>query len=340
MLISKKGIYMANKKRYYKNRAPKRNQEGANEQTAKYSETQLTLSLEDLGIGESTCELLSKNRILTAADLVKRTEKDMYKVQGLNKKILFEVKDALRAKDMELRPDPQKQNANAEQKQNATDFGKQNEFGGEQKGKSDKKKPQNDVQKRDENDKETRDKSAKSERADKGEKTRASKFGLSDRVGAKPQQNKNQQSQKQNDKNKQKNVEKLTEPLKPGQWRKVLKGGKWGYSNGFKIVIPTIYDEIFAFKEGLASVEIDEKCGYIDEENNIVIPLDYDTAMSFSEGLAMVCRGEKCGYINKNNEVIIPFEYDAGTPFENGEAKIKKDGKWGTITVEGKITWI
>lgn len=330
---------MANKKRYYKNRASKRNQEGANEQIAKYSEAQLTLSLQDLGIGESTCELLSKNRIQTAADLVKRSEKDMYKVQGLNKKILFEVKDALRAKDMELRPEPQKQTAKAEQKQNATDSNKQNEFDGEQKSKSDKKKPQNDSQKRGENDKESSDKSAKSERQDKGEKTRASKFGLSDRASAKPQQN-NRQPQKQNDKNKQKPAEKLIEPLKPGQWRKVLKGGKWGYSNGFKIVIPTMYDEIFAFKEGLASVEIDEKCGYIDEENNVVIPLDYDTAMSFSEGLAMVCRGEKCGYINKNNEVVIPFEYDAGTPFENGEAKIKKDGKWGTITVEGKITWI
>lgn len=331
---------MANKKHYYKNRTPKRNQEGANEQIAKYSEAQLALSLEDLGIGESTCELLSKNRIQTAADLVKRTEKDMYKVQGLNKKILFEVKDALRAKDMELRPEPQKQTANAEQKQNVTDFGKQSESSGEQKGKSDKKKPQNDLQKHGENDKAARDKSEKSARADKNERNRASKFGLSDRASAKPQQNKNQQSQKQNDKNKQKTVEKLTEPLKPGQWRKVLKGGKWGYSDGFKIVIPTMYDEIFAFKEGLASVEIDEKCGYIDEENNIVIPLDYDTAMSFSEGLAMVCRGEKCGYINKNNEVVIPFEYDAGTPFENGEAKIKKDGKWGTITQDGKITWI
>lgn len=330
---------MANKKRYYKNRAPKRSQEGANEQIAKYSEAQLTLSLEDLGIGESTCELLSKNRIQTAADLVKRTEKDMYKVQGLNKKILFEVKDALRAKDMELRPEPQKQTATAEKKQNAADSNKQSEFGGEQKGKSDKKKPQNDSQKRGENDKESSDKSAKSESRDKSEKTRASKFGLSDRASAKPQQN-NRQPQKQNDKNKQKPAEKLAEPLKSGQWRKVLKGGKWGYSNGFKIVIPTMYDEIFAFKEGLASVEIDEKCGYIDEENNVVIPLDYDTAMSFSEGLAMVCRGEKCGYINKNNEVVIPFEYDAGTPFENGEAKIKKDGKWGTITVEGKITWI
>ena len=96
---------MANKKRYYKNRAPKRNQEGANEQTAKYSETQLTLSLEDLGISESTCELLSKNRILTAADLVKRTEKDMYKVQGHNKKILCENKEKLKANDMCLRPE-------------------------------------------------------------------------------------------------------------------------------------------------------------------------------------------------------------------------------------------
>ncbi len=327
---------MANKKRYYKNRAPKRNQEGANEQIAKYSEAQLSLSLGDLGLGESTCELFLKNRIQTAADLVKRTEKDMYKVQGLNKKILFEVKDALKAKDMELRPEPQKQASNAEQKQNVTDFGKQIEAGGEQKSKFDKKKTQNELQKRGENDKETNDKFAKQ---DKSEKTRTSKFGLSERANAKPQQNKNQQ-QKQNDKNRQKPVEKLTEPLKPGQWRKVLKGGKWGYSDGFKIVIPTMYDEIFAFKEGLASVEIDEKCGYIDEENNVVIPLDYDTAMSFSEGLAMVCRGEKCGYIDKNNEVIVPFEYDAGTPFENGEAKIKKDGKWGTITQEGKITWI
>lgn len=42
----------------------------------------------------------------------------------------------------------------------------------------------------------------------------------------------------------------------------------------------------------------------------------------------------------QNDEVVIPFEYDAGTPFENGEAKIKKDGKWGTITTDGKITWI
>lgn len=283
------------------------------------------------GYKRSNSRVACKNRILTAADLVKRTEKDMYKVQGLNKKILFEVKDALKAKDMSLRPEPPKpktdnvQNAkttqNAQKEQSA-------DVNGDQKRKNDKKQ---NSQKSEKLDRRTNDDTnAKAERT--------SKFGLSDRASSKPQ-NKQNQTVKQNDKKSQKS-EKLTEPLKQGQWRKVLKGGKWGYSDGFKIVIPTMYDEIFAFKEGLASVEIDEKCGYIDEQNNVVIPLDYDTAMSFSEGLAMVCRGEKCGYINKNNEVVIPFEFDAATPFENGEAKVKKDGKWGTITTDGKITWI
>lgn len=322
---------MANKKRYYNNRSKKQNQESVIEQTAKFSQEQLSLSTEDWGISEATRELLAKNRILTAADLVKRTEKDMYKVQGLNKKILFEVKDALKAKDMSLRPEPQKpktdnvQNAktpqNVQKEQSA-------DVNGDQKRKNDKKQ---NSQKSEKLDRRTNDDTnAKAERT--------SKFGLSDRASSKPQ-NKQNQTVKQNDKKSQKS-EKLTEPLKQGQWRKVLKGGKWGYSDGFKIVIPTMYDEIFAFKEGLASFEIDEKCGYIDEQNNVVIPPDYDTAMSFSEGLAMVCRGEKCGYINKNNEVVIPFEFDAATPFENGEAKVKKDGKWGTITTEGKITWI
>lgn len=330
---------MANKKRYYKNRPQKQNQqnqESVNQQTAKFSQEQLALSTEDLGISESTRELLSKNRIQTAADLVKRTEKDMYKVQGLNKKILFEIKDALRAKDMCLRPEvakPQNQ-----QKQGGDDSAQKEQRGGNDLQNAAKRKGDKQASKNakdgalDEKSERRKELSTGTQRQER------SKFGLTDKASVKPQ-SKQGQNQK-TDKKQQKAVEKLTEPLKPGQWRKVLKGGKWGYSNGFKIVIPTMYDEIFAFKEGLASVEIDEKCGYIDEENNVVIPLDYDTAMSFSEGLAMVCKGEKCGYINKNNEVVIPFEYDAATPFENGEAKIKKDGKWGTITTDGKITWI
>lgn len=313
---------MANKKHYHnnKNRRPKSdtlNNNAVNAQVAKYSEAQLMMTLSELGLSEATCTLLESNKITKSADLVKRTEKDMYKVQGLNKRILFEIKDALKKSGMSL-------------------------FVNQESGKeNNNKKPQNANQ-------EGKKKSAEEVKpADEPQKDeKKSKFGLVDRPqtkngqkSQKPEQ-KPQKQAKQNKDNKPQKPEKLTEPLKAGQWRKVLKGGKWGYSDGFKVVIPTMYDEIFAFKEGLASVEINEKCGYINEQNEVVISLDYDTAMSFSDGLAMVVKGDKCGYINKDNEVIIPFEYDAGTPFEDGEAKIKKDGKWGTITKSGKITWI
>ena len=133
---------------------------------------------------------------------------------------------------------------------------------------------------------------------------------------------------------------KLTEPLPFPEWRKIQKNGKWGFYDGFKTVIPAMYDEVFFFKDGLAAVELDEKCGYIDPENTVVIPLEYETAMSFSEGYACVVKGGKCGYIDKNNEVVVPFIYDAATPFEGGESKVKKDGRWGTLTPDGNVKWI
>lgn len=287
---------MANKKFYYRNKNKSQKAE-AKAPAVSYTAEQLQRTLKDLGISEATCALLEKNRINIAGDLVKRTDKDLFRVQGFNKKMLFEVKDALRAANMELRCEAQ-----AEGKPSA---------GTEQ--------PSVHKEHKDEQPQHT------------------SKFGLADR--------RTEGKQKQTQPAKQApqkapRAEKLTEPLTVENWRKVMKGGKWGFSDGFKIVVPTMYDEVFCFKEGLASVEIDGKCGFIDSENNIVIPFVYDIAMSFSEGLAMVANGEKCGYINKENEVVIPFSFDAATPFEGGEAKVKKEGKWATITPDNKLVWI
>ncbi len=300
---------MANKKFYYRNKKKKNNGADAqNAQITQYTEEQLSMKLETLGICETTCELLEKNDIFQASDIVKRTEKDMYKVQGLNKKILIEVRNALSKNGMAFRELEQKPKTDdSTKKQKAEDAQKKTQNSNSQKKQNNKQKSDSEVA------------------IDAQTAPKKSKFGIADRKDDKQSQQKSQKQQKQ-------------EPVVG--MRKVMKGGKWGYSNGNKIVIPTMYDEIFPFKEGLASVEIDEKCGYIDENNNIVIPLEYETAMSFSEGLAMVVKGNKCGYINKNNEVIIPFEYDAGTPFENGEAKVKKDGKWGTLTPDDKVVWI
>lgn len=245
----------------------------------------MSLALENIGVGPRTAELLAKNKINTAGDVVMRTERDMFKVQGFNKKMLFELKDALKAQGMEFRPDTPKPQKKDVQKPAQKD----------EKQKEDKQKAQ----------KPQKDKQKAEKKADKPEK-----------------------------------APKLKEPLQVEDWRKVQKGGKWGFYDGFKTVIPAIYDEVYCFHDGLASVELDEKCGYIDSENNIVIPFDYETAMSFSEGYAAVSKKDKFGYINKENTVVIPFEYDAATVFENGEAKVKKDGKWGTIFPDGSVKWI
>ena len=335
---------MANKKFYYKKRRPaENNAEAEKAQVATYTEKQLTTPVEELGFSPATLELLQKNRVKIAADLAKRSEKDLYKIQGLNKKILLEVKSALKAHGMEIRvDDAAKSDANGAKPQKGDGAARQKQDENAQKAKPAKQdKPSKG--------------SSKPEKFDEPKKERKARFGLADRDEgeARASQHLSQQTVGKRNTAKQKpeksektkperpeRPEKLTEPLPIEEWRKVLKGGKWGYSNGFTIVIPTMYDEIFAFKEGLASVEIAEKCGYIDSENNLVIPLMYDTAMSFSEGLAMVCVGEKCGYINKENVMVIEPQFDAATAFEGGEAKVKKDGKWATIVPDGTLTWI
>lgn len=265
----------------------------------RYTEEKRALTLADLGVGERLAELLTKNRVTTAGDLVRRTERDMFRIQGFNKKMLVELKKCLAAKGMDFLPE-----------------------------KSDKPQVQPSSETRAENSSDRRS-AVRGERPAEGRRGAVS--GSVPRRGEKPA---TQREQKREERKK------LTEPLPVEEWKKVQKSGKWGFFDGFNTVIPAIYDEVFCFKDGLASVEQDEKCGYINPAGEVVIPLEYETAMSFSEGFASVVKGGKCGYINKENEVIIPFVYDAATPFEEGEAKVKKDGRWGTILPDGSVKWI
>ena len=244
---------------------------------AKYAPEKLSMTLGELGVSEELAALLATRNIRFAKDLVTRTEREMFKVQGFNKTMLLALKRGLEKEGMAFYADAPAQNAAPQPREK--------------------------------------------ERADR-------RGGERDRDRKRPQ------------KEREERPKKLTEPLPVPEWRKIQKSGKWGFYDGFKTVIPAMYDEVFFFKDGLAAVELEEKCGYINPENEVVIPFEYETAMSFSEGFASVVKGGKCGYIDKNNEVVIPFVYDAATPFEGGEAKVKKDGRWGTIFPDGTVKWI
>jgi len=119
------------------------------------------------------------------------------------------------------------------------------------------------------------------------------------------------------------------------------------------LVEPTMdYFIVGRFSEGLARVEKDGKCGFIDTTGKLVIPLEYDADRysHFSEGLALVYKGGhyiaasqrimdggKCGFIDKAGKVVIPLEYDGATAFSEGLAAVQKDGKRYLINQNGDI---
>ena len=117
----------------------------------------------------------------------------------------------------------------------------------------------------------------------------------------------------------------------------VLLNGKMGFiDKKGNEVIPLKYDYASCFSEGLARVSLNNKSGFIDRIGNEIIPLKYDKAGDFTEGLALVKIGNKQGFIDKTGKVVIPLKYNNGEDFSKGLASVELDGKWGFINKKGK----
>ena len=88
------------------------------------------------------------------------------------------------------------------------------------------------------------------------------------------------------------------------EWFQDSSTGKYGYKHNGRVVIPAKYDDALSFSEGLASVKINGKWGFIDKTDTMVIPAKYDYAEDFSDGKAFVKLNGRWFYIDRNgNEV-------------------------------------
>ena len=103
-------------------------------------------------------------------------------------------------------------------------------------------------------------------------------------------------------------------------------------------------DKVFSFAQvfspnGLACVQIDGKCGYIDTSGAYAIKLQFDEAYSFTEnGLACVKVDGKYGFIDKTGTFIIdPIYDDADVNSSGAYVEVKKDGKAGIVDTEGNL---
>jgi hypothetical protein len=101
-------------------------------------------------------------------------------------------------------------------------------------------------------------------------------------------------------------------------------------------VNPEKYDLEGEFHEGRASVRLDGKFGFVDEEGNEVIPLKYDGVGNFREGRAAVNLNRKWGFVDLQGNEVIPLKYDYAGSFFYGKAAIRIGDCSGEVALNGK----
>ena len=82
-----------------------------------------------------------------------------------------------------------------------------------------------------------------------------------------------------------------------------------------------------------------ELFGFMNTAGITMIPSAYEQVSPYSEGLAVVAKDGKFGAIDKYNQVKIPFKFDAISDFMNGRAIVEQDGLQGMIHRNGSFVF-
>jgi hypothetical protein len=95
------------------------------------------------------------------------------------------------------------------------------------------------------------------------------------------------------------------------------------------------------FSEGMARVVPEKGApGYIDRSGQFVLqdlPFGDVSLGDFSEGLASVKVGPKVGFIDKTGKMVIEPRFDEVKQFIEGRARVKIDGAYGFIDRSGEL---
>ena len=235
------------------------------------------ISVNELELTDRTKETLVKGRIATLGDILRRTERDMYRCQNFNKKNLEDVRRMLNARGLSFKPDTdaeqKSQNGNAQQ--NAQKKPLDNKNGNrpqQERQQSEPQKPKGP-----------------------GEPEEWIKYSVNNKFGFKDLTGKVR-------------IQPVYDEIfrfKEG-YACFEKQGDFGYINAEdKVVIEPQFECAMSFSEGLASVTKDGKCGYIDKEGNVVIDYRFDTATAFEDGTARVKLDGNWNVIDKQGNLKV-----------------------------------
>jgi hypothetical protein len=126
--------------------------------------------------------------------------------------------------------------------------------------------------------------------------------------------------------------------VRQGRSRKRYKAG---YINCLgEVTLPTVFEDAYSFRNGLASVKQDGKWGAINPNGDFVIRPIYGRPLIFSEGLAEFCTGDakdgdKRGLISATGEIIVKLRYSSIGSFDGGLACVYDSKLYGYIDRDG-----
>jgi len=119
----------------------------------------------------------------------------------------------------------------------------------------------------------------------------------------------------------------------------VEQDDKFGLINeSGQVVLEPVFDLMAIFPtEGFRDVELDGKAGFVDASGEVMIPLIFDFVGRFSGGLAPFHREGQEGFIDHTGEIVLLHDFDFALSFEDGLALVSLDGKFGLMDKSGSV---
>ncbi len=239
--------------------------------------------------GENTFSLLDGAGIKTVGDVLKREEKDFYRILTFKKRNLLDVLGAVRARKLFLKPtEKPEETKDAEQPAQTAQEPQRAQRNNSPRNQQDRRRNNKDGRGKSN----TRDTKAPPKRQAPPEPqdiyikiNKGGKWGFGDRSG-----------------------KIVIEPAYDEvfsfkeEFCCVEKDELFGFINreGTEI-IPILFECALSFSEGLACVYKGGKCGYINAQNEMVIDFKFDAGTSFEEGSCRVKRDGKWGELRLEN---------------------------------------
>ena len=126
------------------------------------------------------------------------------------------------------------------------------------------------------------------------------------------------------------------EVFKPNnKWKELIANVMQRLANGEDPI--NVFDDVDDFREGFASVKLNDKWNFINQEGRLLSGQWFDNVGNFSDGFAAFRFNSKYNFINQEGRLLSNQWFDGASDFSDGFARIKLNGKWNFINQEGRL---